>query len=472
LDDLPGDERLVLHRQIAEAIEAVYPDDETYAAVLVDHWRAVGDVDKEAHYARIAGEQALHSGANAQAANYLQRALELLQAQPETNARIQREFALQITLGAALMATEGWAALEVQQVYARAQELAPQVGEEAQLFSALWGLWAIHLLRAERETIRALSLQLMDLAQKAQDPDLLLEAWLALGVSAHILGEPAPALNHYEQVLAIYDVEQHNTHTFRYGQDPAVVALSLGANDLWFLGYPGQAQAWLDEAHALAQELDHPFNKVYVLMEQSKIAQFRRDVKAAQEWAEQLISIATEHEFTFRLGGGLIAYGWALARQGQSEGAEQFHQGLAIFQSTGARHPYAHYLYWLAEIYSTTGRIDEALRTVDEGLSLVHTASFHEADLHRLKGELLLIASQANQSEAESCFRRAIDVARRQQAKSWELRATVSLCRLWQRQGKVAEARDMLADIYSWFTEGFDTVDLQDAKALLDKLSS
>jgi predicted ATPase len=240
------------------------------------------------------------------------------------------------------------------------------------------------------------------------------------------------------------------------------------------LGYPDQALQRSRETIILPQELSHPFSLAYALDFAARIHQLRREAQLTQEQAQALIVLSREQGFTQRLATGTIMWGWALTAQGQGEeGIAQMRQGLAAFRATGAELAQPYYLALLGEAYGELGQASEGLKVLAKALATVQKTGeqFCEAELHRLKGKLLLACSAEHHAAAEACFQQALDVARRQQAKSWELRAAISLCRLWQQQGTRAEARELLAPIYGWFTEGFDTADLQEAKALLDVLA-
>ena len=251
-----------------------------------------------------------------------------------------------------------------------------------------------------------------------------------------------------------------------------MIALDTPAYVLWLLGYPDQA---LTRSHALltyAQELQHAFSLARALHNVMTLHKLRGEANAAQEWAEAALALMTEQGFGQNLGTTTFTRGWALAVQGRhEEGMAQMRQGLAARRAIGAGITLAEYSARLGEAYGRIGQAEEGLRLLDEALAVVDKGDrWYEAELHRLKGELLLRQAVPDAPQAETCFQQALAVARRQQAKSWELRAAMSLSRLWQQQGKRAEARELLAPIYSWFTEGFDTPDLQEAKALLEDL--
>jgi predicted ATPase len=382
--------------------------------------------------------------------------------------------ALQTTLGPALLAIKGYAAPEVGEVYARARELCQQAGNTPQLFPTLYGLYYFHVIRAEFRLAREQAEQLLRLAQHRQDPSLLLVAHQALAGALFHLGELTLARAHLEQGMALYDAQQHHALAFRYGIDLGVYFLAYAARPLWLLGFPDQAHTTIREALRLAHQLVHPFSLAFTLHWAATTHQLRREAMAAQEQAEVSMAFSGEQGFAIWVPGGTVLQGWALTEQGQmEEGIAHMHRGMAAWQATRAEVDRPYYLALLAEAYGKAGQAEEGLHILAEAQAVVNAIEerYYEAELYRLQGELLPSRSTEHHVDAESCFRQALDVARRQQAKSLELRAAASLARLWQRQGKRAEAGELLAPIYGWFTEGFDTADLREAKALLEELS-
>jgi predicted ATPase len=392
---------------------------------------------------------------------------------PETLERTQREVDMLIALGASLVGTKGFAAPEVGETYTYARQLCQHLDNPHQLFSVLRGLWNYYRVRAELQMAHTLGEQLLALAQQVRDAVLLVAAHRALGTTLWSLGAVASASMHFAQGIALYDPQQHRASALLYGEDAGVICHILAARALWYLGYPDQALARSQEAVALVQQIAHPLSLSFVLSFAAMFHQFRREVRAAQERAEAAIRLATEQGFPFYMAFSSILRGWALAQRGQArEGLEQMHQSMQAFRATGGEILRAYCLALLAETYGTIGEPEGGLTVLAEALTLADTTEEHlyEPELYRLKGELLLQQSSDNQADAESCYHHALDIARSQQAKSFELRTATSLARLWQQQGKRDEARQVLGDVYNWFTEGFDTADLKDAKALLDAL--
>jgi predicted ATPase len=329
-------------------------------------------------------------------------------------------------------------------------------------------------VRAEHQTAYALGEQLLTLAQQVQDSAMLLAAHRALGSTLFFLGAVAAAHTHFAQGIALYDLQQHRAYAFLYGEDTGVACRSYDAWTLWSLGYPHQGLTQIDETVTLAQQMAHPYSLSFGLLSASIFYAFRREVRAVQGHAEAAINLATEQGFPYWMAMGTILRGWTLAQQGQGQaGIEQLHQGLRAFRATGAELWRPYFLALLAEAYGTIEQQETGLTALTEALTCAETTGerWYEAELYRLKGALLLQQSSDNQAEAESCFQHSLDIARNQQAKSFELRTATSLARLWQRQGKRQEAHDLLAPVYHWFTEGFGTADLQEAKALLDELA-
>ena len=463
------------HQRIAQVLAAQFPDMvDAQPELLAQHYTEAGQSARAITYWQRAGERALQRSANLEAISHLTKGLEVLRTLPDSPERLQHELDLQITLGQALTVTKGYAAPEVGHTYARARELCQQVGETPQLFPVLRGLWNFYVIRMELRTGRELAEQLLSLAQRAQDPALLQQAHSALAGALVHLGEFSATQAHLQQGLALYDPQQHRALAFRLGYDLRVFFLAYMTRPLWLLGYPDQALQRSHEALTLAQELAHPFSLAYALNFAAWVHQFRREGEATQARAEVTIALAREQGFSLWLALGTVLWGWALAEQGQSDaGVIQIREGMAAYRATGAEVDRSYCLALLAEVYGQGKRDDEGLAVLEEALALTgqYASVIWEAEIHRLKGVLLLARSTENQVEATACFHEALAIARHQQAKSLELRAAMSLARLWQRQGRHAEARELLAPVYGWFTEGFGTADLQEAKALLDALA-
>jgi tetratricopeptide (TPR) repeat protein len=467
--------RKALHEHTAKAIEDLYRANlDDHYSELAHHYSRSGNAPKAVEYLQRAGHQAMQRSANVEAINHLSAALEVLKTLPDTPERAQQELALQLSLGSALMTTKGYAAPEIQEAYSRARDLCHQLGETPQLFPVLWGLYTVYVNRGELRTAHEVAEQLLPLARRVQDPTLLLEAHRALGETLYWRGEFVSAREQQEQGIPLYDPLRHSSHAFLYaGTDPQVQCQSFAAWALWHLGYPDQALQRIDDALTLAQQFSHFHSLAFALGFAARLHQFRREEQLARERAEAVMTLATEQGFPFWLAVGMGVRGWTLAEQGQmEEGIAQMRQSRTSFLA-----PYA-----LAEAYGKVGQVEKGLTVLAKALAFVEKTGMrvNEAELYRLKGELLLaqevcglpaVGFREKTEKAEECFQKAIEIAQRQQAKSLELRAVISLSRLWQQQGKRTEAHQMLTETYSWFTEGFDTKDLQEAKALLEELT-
>jgi adenylate cyclase len=302
---------------------------------------------------------------------------------------------------------------------------------------------------------------------------MLVAAHRALGTTLFWLGAVATAQTHFAQGIALYDLQQHHASAFLYGEDAGMICHIYDAWALWYFGYPAQGLTRSHAAVTLAQQRAHPYSLSFVLSFAATLHQFCREGRYTQRHAEAVMTLAKEQGFPVWMAWGSLLGGWALVQQGQAqEGIEQIRQGMMAWRATDAEGTRPYFLALLAEAHGTLGEPEVGLTVLTEALALVDITGerWYDPELYRLKGELLLQQHANNQAEAEDCFHHALDIARTQQAKSFELRTTTSLARLWQQQGKRQEAHDLLAPIYNWFTEGFDTADLQEAKALLDAL--
>ena len=474
--------RHALHQQVAQVLEQQFAETvEAQPELVARHYTEAGRIAQAVPYWQQAGHRASRRSANVEAIGHLTQGLEVLQALPDTPERTEQELTLLATLGPVLMLTKGWAAPEVKAVYTRREELCEQMGETRQLYSVLHGLRAFYFIRAEHQTGLDLAERLLKLGQRFQDPGLVLEAHMSLLLTLLFMGEFTQAHEHCEQGIAIYDPEQHHSLAFVYGGfDPGETCLCYAGLALFNLGYPDQALKRMNEALVLAREVSHPFTLAHALFYASGFHFFRGEVQLAQEQVEEMIEISADQGFELWSAHGTIWQGYLLAAQGQGEaGITQMRQGLAAFWATGAGYGLPSWLFFLARAHAGVGQIEEGLTLLAEALQVVERTAERqiEARLYRLKGELILQKFKVQRSEfkgekeAEECFQKALDVARQQSTKSLELGAATSLARLWLQQGKKSEACDLLAPVYEWFTEGFDTQDLIDAKALLDTLA-
>jgi predicted ATPase/class 3 adenylate cyclase len=478
------------HQRIAQVLEERFAETvETQPELVAHHYTEASLQEPAITYWHRAGQRAQQRSAYVEAHRYLETGLDLLMTLPETPERAQHELTLQLTLGSTLTATRGYASPDVEQIYARARVLCQQFGDTPQLFPVLRGLHRFYLVRAQFQTAHALGAQCLRLAQQVQDAALLLDAQFALGESLFYLGELGAAHEYLTQGFTLYAAEAQSAPVFRVAQDLGVSYLFHIAWVLWLRGFPHQALQRSAQALALARDLAHPFSLAYALNFTTMFQQLRRDVPAAHEHAVATMTLSAAQGFPVFETLGRLMQGWARAAQGQAEeGLAQLLQGWAAYQATGAALFRSYFLTRLAETYGYGRQPEAGLRVLAEALAAEQTSGerFYTAELHRLRGELLLqsaawepepgssssrsAARNPHAGEAETCFRQALDLARQQQAKYHELRAAMSLSRLWWQQGKRAEAHQLLAEIYHWFTEGFDTADLQEARALLEDL--
>ena len=466
------------HHRIAQVLTTKFP--ETPAETLAHHYTEAGLFREAVPYWLRAGQRAIERSANAEAVGYLTNGLRALENVTEGPEHLQHELALQLALGTPLTMLKGHAAPEVEQVYARAYTLSQQMEATPLRFSVLTGLWFHSFDQARYQTARELGTQCLVLAQRLHDPQLRHEAYRMLWGPLFMLGDLPAARAHIEEAIALIDGEKYRAQTVEGTLDPGVLSLGYASWTLWILGYPDQARRRSQEAIALAERLSHAYTSVFALHHAGILHQFLREVDRVRQNADVVIPLAREGGFIRCLAGGLMRRGWALAEQGApTEGIAQIREGFATWREMGVELGQPLLLAHLAEACQHDGRVDEALRLIDDALDVAQRTSerYYEADLLRLKGELLLLplagGSESQPShprgrEAEACLSRALAEARQRQAKSLELRAATSLGRLWRRQGKADDARRLLTEVYRWFTEGFDTPDLREAKSLLD----
>jgi predicted ATPase/DNA-binding winged helix-turn-helix (wHTH) protein len=486
--------RVQLHRRIGEQGEALYGDDaRAIAAELAMHFEHGADYKRAAKYLQQAADNALRRFAYQEAIALSRRGLELLSKLPDTTERAEQELCLQLTLGVPLISTEGYAAPEVGSVYLRARKLYQQLGETQDVSEVLWGLWTFYTLRAELTTAREIAEELLRLTERLPYSGLAMRGHWAIEITYAHLGEFALSMEHYEKALQLYDPVLHLDDGYIYALNPGVAMPCFAAWALWFLGQPEQALARMQEALVMAHKLSEPLSLAHALLFAAILHQLRREEQLAREHADAAVAVSSEHGLALYQAMATIMQGWALFKQERHEEAiEQMRQGLAALQETGTELVRPHFLGLLAEAESLANRPEDGLRSLEEALSVAERGGekYYEAELYRLKGEVLLIradgrglsrrattgkdAAEVEQTaieQAEACFNQSLKIAQRQKAKSWELRAVMSIARLYQKQSKQEEARTLLARVYSMFTEGFATTDLREAKALLDELS-
>jgi predicted ATPase len=462
------------HRRLGARLEAGYgAHTAEIAAELAVHFAQGRDAERAVTYYMQAGRHALVRSAYQEAISHLTTGLELLATLPTSAWHVQAELTCQAALGTACLAMQGYAAPAVARAYKRVQGLSRQVADTPEVFRALWGLYQFHSVRGEHPQARLLAEQLLALAQRTHDPVCLVVGYFAVGGTEYYLGEFATSCAQLRQAQACYTQQQHSAHITHYGVDIGVFCGSFLPWPLWCLGYPDRALQISQEALTLAQELAHPFSMVIALTRLAQVHQFRREAHAVHTCTKALITLATAQGFSHYVALGRSLQDWALAAQeGDAPRLAQLCQGMRSRLSMEIKLAQAQRFALLAELHANARQVAEGLHILAEGWTLAQETgeAYYASELHRLQGEFLLQQDSANAASAEACFDQARAIAHQQQAKSLELRAAMSLSRLWQQQGKRDAARMLLADVYSWFTEGLDTVDLQDAKALLTAL--
>ncbi|WP_349606461.1 adenylate/guanylate cyclase domain-containing protein [Cupriavidus sp. DF5525] len=438
------EQRSALHERTGRAIEALFHSQlKDHCSELAHHYSLSRNIPKAVEYLHCAGRQAVDRSANLDAVRHLSTALDLLNCLPDTSERAPLELNLRFTLGQALIAVRGYAASEVKSNYTRALTLCDSSSESQQLFKVKSGLRMFFLSHGQHETAYKLAQELLDLAVPTQDPVLLAQAHIALGASSFFLSELPMARTHLEQGLAYYDTEQHPTHVALYGTDPGVRGLSLLAWTLWLLGFPAHASKQAQEAQALANRLAHPFSLASALIFAAGIHQWRHEVNLVRECADAALALSAEQGFPFWNAWGTILKGWAVAEMGgRKQGIAQIRQGLSAYQANGAELARPYLLALLAQTYGNARQPQPGLKVLTEAFEIAdrNGERYYEAELYRLRGKLLL--DQSNQRhlsidpEAEACFHQAIEIARRDSAKTLEVRAARSLARLWRQIGK------------------------------------
>jgi class 3 adenylate cyclase/predicted ATPase len=469
--------RKQIHEQVGQAIEVLYSNQlEDRVSALAHHYSRSDNVEKAIEYLGRAGQQAMQRFAYAESIERFTAATVLLAKLPDRPERKQRELGLQLLLSVAYLPVKGWASTEVERASVRARELCHALGDPPEVSVALWGIYVIRLLRAELTRALEIGELLLQSAQKTNDHALLLYAHASIGFAAHEMGDSLSGRRHFEAVVSLYNrsVDHHLVSRFS-GADVGVAGLAYLALSLWKLGYPTQALERMNEALALADALVHPLSLHFAQFFLGILYEQRREPTATLASAERLIALCAEHGITIQLAHATAQRGWALTQLGRhEEGFKLLEGGLATLQSIRMNLRYPHHVTLLIDPCIAYGRLTEAEEHLTAAFRSMRENEdrYAEAELNRLQGELLLKKALQNADEAQRCFERAIEVSRQQQGKSFELRATTSLARLLASQGHRDKSRARLAEIYNWFTEGFDTADLKDAKALLDELGT
>ena len=477
---LLSERRQTVHARTAQAIASLYHEHLTDHRLrdLAYHSAQSGNTEKAAEYYQRAGELALKNSSYTEAIRDLNHALDLLSSLPSTPDRQQQELTLLISLGSCLMATKGDAAPEVERVYTRARELSHAIGDLPQTFPVLFGLWRLYIVRGEYAAAGEVTEKLQRLSECMPGSRQFLPAQQALGLTAFRLGAFADSRAHLERAVDMYDPSIHGPENAQgvIGQDPGVASLAFLAWMLWHLGYPDQALQRSQEAIALAREISHPYSLVFALHFGTSVYRFRGEGAPAQTQAESVVALASDQGFPYFHAAGTYLRGCALAEQGHvEEGITDMLEGQRIWQESGIRQ-LGQVSLPLAEAYGKVDRVKDGLAVLDQAEAEMDKSNekWWQAELLRTRGELLLASKDGmghNSQEITDCFQRAIQTAHDQQAKSLELRSATRLAAFWKDRGKSDTAYQLLSKIYGWFSEGFDTPDLQAAKALLDELA-
>lgn len=475
-DRVPTGRRMRLHQQIGAYKERAYGDQAaTIAAELAAHFEQAQDLRRAIRYRQQAAENVIKRLALAEAISHLFSGLEMLQRLPVTPEQQRLELEMQAALAIALMPIKGYLAPETEHALARIQALRQHLDESPQFASTLMVMRAFHHVRGEYRAALNIGEQLLRLGQEQDDNRILAWGHIGQGATLLILGDLSAAQDHLERVERLPLPRKPRDVVSRYGRDPVINSLTWGAWSTWLLGYPHQALRKSQRAIERAEALGSVHSLTLALSMSTVAHQCRREWRLVRERGESAIALCQEEGLSFFLATAQTRLGWALAIGGQArEGLTQLQQGLAGIRATGGGLNQTYFMTLLAETYAINGEVEAGLRALEDGLKLVQTMGerYYEAELYRLQGELFLRAhdkSLTASSMPEACFHTALDVARRQQAKSLELRAATSLARLWQSQGKRDDARELLSPVYEWFTEGFDTMDLKNAQSLLDE---
>jgi tetratricopeptide (TPR) repeat protein len=463
--------RQQVHQRTAQVLVEQFPAlVETQPELLAHHYTEAGLGAPAVEYWQRAGERVRRYAGEREAIAHFRKGLAVLQTLPVTPERTQHELELLVNLIEALGNDEGSASPEIGQFMAQARGLCAHTGDTPSLFWVLFYLRGGYTARGEHQAAREMAEQALALAQRLQDRALFVSAHYSLGTTLRSLGALTASRRHFEQALAYDETTQRTMRSLAH----TLLSLSHVAHILWLLGYPDQALQRNQEAFIVVQQWSHPHHAFMIRVFASEFHLFRREIPAVHEQTEAALALAAE-QGTIRFGAWLRHWrGWVLAAQGHyEEGIAQMRHSLEAMQARGEMYLLPWLLALLAEAYGQNGQAEEELRLLAEALVVMDDTGEHrnEAELYRIKGELLLRLAVPDALQAEACFQQALAIARRQQARSYELRTAMSLSRLWQQQGKRDAARALLAPIYGWFTEGFDTPDLQEAKALLDELA-
>jgi hypothetical protein len=474
---VPPVHRIEFHRRVAERAETAFGEHaREIAAALASHYVRANEHEKAIVYLTMTAEQALQRSAHADAVASASEGLKFLATLPPSEGHVAQELALQTLRGIALLATKGWAIPEVEQAFARAEELCRGLGEAPELVPVLYGIAGFCIVRGELRRTTETGLRLLEIAQKTEDSASLIVAHYLLGNTSYWSGDLLKSHQHFDELIRLYREDQHAILTTRFGMDLGLVGLAYSAGELWHRGFPDQAVNTAETAVKMARATGHTETLAWILVQESEIRVHRRETIKARMATEEIFALCEAHGLLMQSVIGKLRHGWALAVEGNYEtGCAEIREGFRASAAPGLVLGESEHHMMLAQALLLAGRAEEGLASLDEPLSAKSEERIVAGELCRIRGELLLRRDGIVRSEIsggpEDAFREAIRIAQSQSAKSFELRATTSVARLLRDTGRRDEARTMLAEIYSWFTEGFDTKDLKEAKVLLNELS-
>jgi predicted ATPase len=475
--------RRTLHARIAETIESEFAESaESRPELLARHWTEAGVIEKAADLWGQAGQRSLAQSALVEAVEQLTRALDQIATLPSTPVLRGEQIKLQVALANALMHVKGYAAPETKAAATQARVLvehAEALGETPEdplaAFSVLYGPWATSYVAFNGDMMCELATRFMTLAEKQEATVPLMIGHRMVGLSLLSTGEIGQSRTHLDRSIALYDPSAHRAMATRFGHDNRVASLIYRSWALWMLGYPEAALADAERAIKYARELGQAATLMLALCFTSLTYSLCGSYSAANARLDENRALANEKGAALWKAFGMLSQGCVLALTGKSsDAAQMITAGLAEFRATGSTFWTPLFLSYLAKAHAELRQFDDAWRRIEEVITAVQATkeTLCEAEIHRVAGEIALLSPEPEVAKAEAYFERALALSRKQQAKSWELRVVMSMARLWCDQGKRDEARDLLAPVYGWFTEGFDTHDLKEAKALLDALAA